>query len=104
MKNEGEADDEELPQLDADVERQQRDRQMLLRQADFLQRSGETQSVDQPEVREPLLSVLRISPDFRPASDPLRRMATALSERDPAAARALLAELASVQPLITAAK
>jgi len=56
------------------------------------------------QVREPLLSVLRISPDFRPASDPLRRMATALSERDPAAARTLLAELASVQPLITAAK
>jgi hypothetical protein len=103
MKNEGEADDEELPQLDADVERQQRDRQMLLRQADFLQRSGKTQSVDQPEVREPLLRVLRISPDYRPAPDPLR-MATALSERDPAAARALLAELASVQPLITAAK
>ena len=34
--------------------------------------------------------------------DPL--MATALNERDPAAARALLADLAAVQPLITASK
>jgi spermidine synthase len=45
------------------------------------------------QVREPLLSVLRISPDFRPAYDPLLRMATALGSTDPAAARALLNEL-----------
>jgi len=50
------------------------------------------------QVREPLLSVLRISPDFRPAYEPLLRMASALNERDPAAARALRADLASVQP------
>ena len=56
------------------------------------------------QVREGLLGVLRISPDFRPASDPLLRMAAALDERDPAAARALLADIARVQPLITAAK
>jgi spermidine synthase len=56
------------------------------------------------QVREGLLSVLRISPDFRPASDPLLRMAAALNESDPAAARALLAELAAMQPLITAGK
>jgi spermidine synthase len=56
------------------------------------------------QVREGLLGVLRISPDFRPASDPLRQMAAVLNESDPAAARALLAELARVQPLITAAK
>ena len=30
------------------------------------------------QVREPLLAVLRISPDFRPAYDPLLRMAGAL--------------------------
>ena len=34
------------------------------------------------QVREPLLSVLRISPDFRPAYDPLLRMATALARGD----------------------
>lgn len=56
------------------------------------------------QVREGLLGVLRISPDFRPASEPLQKMAAALNERDPAAARALLAELARVQPLITASK
>ena len=55
------------------------------------------------QVREPLLAVLRISPDFRPAYDPLLRMASALGERDPVAARALRAELARVQPSITAA-
>ncbi|MEC5386750.1 fused MFS/spermidine synthase [Uliginosibacterium sp. H3] len=50
------------------------------------------------QVREPLLSVLRTSPDFRPAYDPLLRMATALTRIDPAAARSLLTELAKVQP------
>jgi hypothetical protein len=54
------------------------------------------------QVREPLLGVLRISPDFRPAYDPLLRMANALSESGPAAARALLAELAHVHPTVTA--
>lgn len=50
-------------------------------------------------VREPLLSVLRVSPDFRPAYDPLLRMAIALGRIDPPAARALLLELQQVQPL-----
>ena len=45
------------------------------------------------QVREPLLSVLRISADFRPAREPLQRMASALAKTDPAAANALLAEL-----------
>lgn len=54
------------------------------------------------QVREPLLGVLRISPDFRPAYDPLLRMANALNESDPAAARALLADLARVHPTVTA--
>lgn len=50
------------------------------------------------QVREPLLSVLRTSPDFRPAYDPLLRMAAALGATDAAAARALLVELQHVQP------
>lgn len=50
------------------------------------------------QVREPLLSVLRLSPDFRPAYDPLLRMAMALGRSDAAAARGLLEELQRVQP------
>ncbi len=50
------------------------------------------------QVREPLLSVLHISPEFRPAYDPLLRMATALGRIDVAAARALLTELRQAQP------
>ena len=50
------------------------------------------------QVREPLLSVLRISPDFRPAYDPLLRMASALARVDAAEARVLLSELRDAQP------
>lgn len=50
------------------------------------------------QVREPLLAVLRISPDFRPAYDPLLRMAIALGRIDAPASKALLAELRDVQP------
>lgn len=50
------------------------------------------------QVREPLLSVLRISPDFRPAYDPLVRMATILGRTDVHAASALLMELTQIQP------
>jgi spermidine synthase len=50
------------------------------------------------QLREPLLSVLRTSADFRPAYDPLLRMARALEGVDPPAARALLTELALAQP------
>lgn len=48
------------------------------------------------QVREPLLSVLRISPDFRPAYDPLVAMATALARSDSEDARALLDELRAI--------
>jgi spermidine synthase len=50
------------------------------------------------QVGAPLLAILRISPDFRPAYDPLLRMAGALGRVDIAAARALLSELQLVQP------
>ena len=50
------------------------------------------------QVREPLLSVLRLSPDFRPAYDPLLSMASALAPSDPLGARTLLLELAQIQP------
>jgi spermidine synthase len=50
------------------------------------------------QVRAPLLSVLNISPDFRPAYDPLLRMASALARTDASAARALLSALKQAQP------
>ena len=50
------------------------------------------------QVREPLLEVLRISPDFRPAREPLQRMAAALAARDAVAARDLLARLQTLRP------
>ncbi|HZF27906.1 MAG TPA: fused MFS/spermidine synthase [Gammaproteobacteria bacterium] len=50
------------------------------------------------QVREPLLAVLRVSPDFRPAYDPLLLMATALGRVDVASARALLTQLSEIQP------
>ena len=50
------------------------------------------------QVREPLLAVLRSSPDFRPAYDPLLRMAGALARSDPRAGRELLQQLVSAQP------
>jgi spermidine synthase len=51
------------------------------------------------QVREPLLESLQISPDFRPAYDPLLQMALALASVDRANARALLLELEAIQPL-----
>lgn len=50
------------------------------------------------QVRDPLLAVLRESPDFRPAYDPLLAMARAVAATDAAAARAVLTSLARVQP------
>jgi spermidine synthase len=50
------------------------------------------------QVREPLLSALRISPDFRPAYDPLFSMATALARSDVSRGRSLLTELTRIQP------
>lgn len=50
------------------------------------------------QVRGPLLEVLRLSPDFAPAYDPLLRMAVALARDDAPGARVLLAELTRLQP------
>ncbi len=50
------------------------------------------------QVGAPLLAVLRLSPDFRPAYEPLLRIAEALTARAPDQARALLAELAAICP------
>jgi spermidine synthase len=50
------------------------------------------------QVRAPLIEVLKISPDFRPAYDPLVRMAMALAQTDEPAARGLLETLAALQP------
>jgi spermidine synthase len=50
------------------------------------------------QVQQPLLAVLRTSPDFRPAYDPLLQMASALARSDGAAARLLLGDLAELQP------
>jgi spermidine synthase len=50
------------------------------------------------QVQKPLLALLRTSPDFRPAYDPLLAMAGALAAREPAAAAQLLGELAQLQP------
>jgi spermidine synthase len=50
------------------------------------------------QVREPLLSVLRISPEFRPAYDPLVSMARDLARSDAQEARSLLVKLAALSP------
>ncbi|MFG6485838.1 spermidine synthase [Roseateles sp. BYS78W] len=49
-------------------------------------------------VGTPLLAVLRQSPDFQPAAEPLRRLAQALSTRDPPAAQAMTAALNDIRP------
>lgn len=68
---------------------------------DVGQRVQPTADVQQmlAQVREPLLDVLRISPDFRPAYDPLLGMATALARTDRVGAQQLLSALQQAQPL-----
>jgi spermidine synthase len=55
------------------------------------------------QVQVPLLRVLKISPDFRPAYDPLVRLAMATGQTDRAHAADLLRALIAVQPLRTEA-
>ena len=49
-------------------------------------------------VGAPLLDIVRLSPDFRPAYDPLLNMAGALASVDVAQAKALLDALVRAQP------
>jgi spermidine synthase len=48
------------------------------------------------QVRAPLLAVLRTSPDFRPAYEPLMAIAQALAPSDPVLAQQVLQELAAL--------
>jgi len=50
------------------------------------------------QVRGPLIEVLQVSPDFRPAYDPLLHMAIALARVDPDAGRELLRQLVDASP------
>jgi spermidine synthase len=50
------------------------------------------------QVGAPLLDIVRASPDFRPAYDPLLQMALALAASDRPAARLLLRQLHNAQP------
>lgn len=50
------------------------------------------------QVQSPLLKVLKISPDFRPAYDPLLRLAAAVARSDAERGRLILGELANLQP------
>ena len=50
------------------------------------------------QVQAPLLEVLRLSPEFRPAYDPLFRLSVASADSDATAARQLLHDLVALQP------
>lgn len=50
------------------------------------------------QVQAPLLAVLRTSPDFRPAREPLVRMAQQLARSEPERARELMRALDALQP------
>lgn len=49
-------------------------------------------------LQQPLLGLLRDSPEFRPAADPLRALAAAVRPRDPGRADDLLRQLERLQP------
>ena len=49
-------------------------------------------------LQQPLLGLLRDSPDFRPAADPLHALAAAIRPRDPGRADELLRQLERLQP------
>ena len=56
------------------------------------------------QVQAPLLAVLKTSPDFRPAYDPLLRMAAQLAHSNLDGARSLLVQLDEIQPARVEAK
>jgi len=61
----------------------------------------QTASIEQMlhQVQEPLLSIVRQSPDFEAAYNPLLAMAQKLHRRNPDAARRLLIELEAANPI-----
>jgi len=69
----------------------------------FLRTGMDVQPVPDPRVmadrlRAPLLDIVRLSPEFRPAYDPLLRIASALAPLDPEAADTLLRDLEQANP------
>lgn len=50
------------------------------------------------QIGQPLLEIVRLSPDFRPAYDPLVNMAAALATSDSGRAQVLLSQLMAAQP------
>jgi spermidine synthase len=74
-----------------------RARDLFIRSGEGVQPSNDVRLMLR-QVREPLLAVLRTSPDFRPAYLPLVGMASALATLDPSGARSLLIELVRLQP------
>jgi spermidine synthase len=97
------ASDKSGPTPDADAVWHNRLRNYQLARTRFIEVGRDVRPVSDSarmlaQVRAPLLDVLRISPDFRPAYDPLLRLALALAHSDPIAARGMLMALAQVQP------
>lgn len=69
----------------------------------FLRAGMDVQPVPDPRVmasrlKDPLLDIVRRSPEFRPAYDPLLRIAAALAPLDPDGADALLRDLEQANP------
>jgi spermidine synthase len=69
----------------------------------FLRTGMDVQAVPDPRVmanrlKTPLLDIVRLSPEFRPAYDPLLRIAGALAPSDPDGADALLRDLEQANP------
>lgn len=69
----------------------------------FLRAGMDVQAVPDPRVmadrlKAPLLDIVRLSPEFRPAYDPLLRIAAALAPLDPGAADTLLRDLEQANP------
>lgn len=89
------------PQADARMSRRLADywaaRNRFLEAGQHIQPTADVRAM-LAQVQVPLLDVLKTSPDFRPAYEPLVGMATALAQTDPAQARTLLMELAALQP------
>jgi spermidine synthase len=85
------------PSLDARLVAYWRARDRFIEAGRDIEPTGDVQRM-LAQVREPLLDILRISPEFQPAYEPLLRMAAALSEVDARSAKELLLRLQEAQP------